>query len=320
VIRDAHGDLRLDHVLHFPDRAPPDDLIAVDCIEFNDQLRFIDPVADLAFLAMDLSYHGRRDLARAFCRAYFNATGDRDGERLLPLFIAYRAAVRGAVEGFKAADRSVPEAERERTRSVARARWLLALTELEEPSRRPCLVLVAGLPGSGKSTLARQLGERAGFSVIRSDEVRKELAGLDPNQPTPSDRIGEVYSSAASDRTYDECQRRAEALLFEGKRVLVDANFRGERRRRAFLDAARRWAVPALLLVCRADPEVVRSRLAGRQGDASDADWTVYQKLAAEWEQPGAETRPTVREIDTSGPIDMSLAQATAALGDLVDA
>ena len=37
----------------------------------------------------------------------------------------------------------------------ARGHWLLALAELEEPARRPGLLLVGGLPGSGKSTLAR---------------------------------------------------------------------------------------------------------------------------------------------------------------------
>src|SRR5262249_13458734 len=48
LTRDAHGDLHLDHVCWFPDRAPPDDLICIDCIEFNERFRFIDPIADMA--------------------------------------------------------------------------------------------------------------------------------------------------------------------------------------------------------------------------------------------------------------------------------
>src|SRR5262249_39302535 len=50
---DTHGDLHLDHVYLFPDRAPPDDLVVIDCIEFNERFRFADPVADVAFLVMD---------------------------------------------------------------------------------------------------------------------------------------------------------------------------------------------------------------------------------------------------------------------------
>src|SRR5207244_7818604 len=96
---------------------------------------------------------------------------------LLALYTAYRATVRGLVDGLKLAEPEVPESERRAAQGRARARWLLALGELEEPDRRPCLVLVGGLPGTGKSTLARSLAARAGLDIVRSDEVRKELAG-----------------------------------------------------------------------------------------------------------------------------------------------
>src|SRR5450755_90306 len=43
--------------------------------------------------------------------------------------------------------------------------------------------------------------------------------------------------------------------------------------RKSFLDAAHRWAVPALLFLCEAEPGVVRARLEDRRGDVSDADW-----------------------------------------------
>src|SRR5581483_6098318 len=48
---DTHGDLHLDHVYLFPDRIPPEDLVIIDCIEFNERFRYSDPVADMAFLA-----------------------------------------------------------------------------------------------------------------------------------------------------------------------------------------------------------------------------------------------------------------------------
>src|SRR5205823_13363119 len=79
VPRDTHGDLHLDHVYHFPDRAPPDDLIAIDCIEFADRFRHADPIADAAFLAMDLAFRGRRDLSDCFVANYLRASGDSEG-------------------------------------------------------------------------------------------------------------------------------------------------------------------------------------------------------------------------------------------------
>jgi predicted kinase len=69
-----------------------------------------------------------------------------------------------------------------------------------------------------------------------------------------------------------------------------------------------------LLLVCRADPAVARRRLAGRHGDASDADWAVYQQAAREWQEPGPASRPFVRELDANGSLEQTLAQGLAVL------
>ena len=91
-------------------------------------------------------------------------------------------------------------------------------------------MLVAGLPGTGKSSLALALAERAGFTVIRSDEVRKELAGRRNQGSAPVGFGEELYAPDWNERTYAECLRRAEDFVFEGRRVLIDASFREERR------------------------------------------------------------------------------------------
>jgi aminoglycoside phosphotransferase family enzyme/predicted kinase len=314
LTRDCHGDLHLDHVYVFPERPPPGDLVVIDCIEFNERFRFIDPVADMAFAAMDFAFHGRRDLARAFADAYFRASGDDQGRELLPLYTAYRATVRGAVEGILLAEEEVPEADRAAALGPARAHWLLALAELEEPARRPGLVLVSGLPGTGKSWLARALAGCAHFEVVRSDEVRKDLAGLPGEAPSPSERRASLYTAAWNERTYAECLRRAGQLLFEGKRVLVDATFREEGRRRTFLEAAVGWGVPAAILLCEADPATVRRRLEARRGDASDADWSVYTQAAARWEDITPATRPALHRVSTEGDGGQTQARALEAL------
>ncbi len=317
VPRDTHGDLRLGHVYLFPDRQPPADLAIIDCIEFNERFRFADPVADMAFLAMGLAFHGRRKLADTFIDAYIRASGDREGRELLPFYMAYRAAVRGKVEGLKVQQSEIPAAERESALAKARAYWLFALGELEDPERRPCLVMVGGLPGTGKSTLARNLARHATFEVIRSDVVRKELARESGETKTANAYEEGLYRPEWTDRTYAECLRRAAKSLFEGNRVVVDASFREEKDRRLFIEAAVHWGVPVAFLLCEADSEVVRVRLHSRRNDASDADWAIYLKAAAAWEQPDRRTLEVTRAISSGDREDDALKQALESLAEV---
>ncbi len=134
---DTHGDLRLDHVYllgddlddvyRLGDNLDDAKLLIIDCIEFNEEFRFADPVADIAFLMMDLKHEHREKLAAVLGEAYFDAAGDDQGRRLLPLYTSYRAAVRGKVEGLKHAEAEVPAAERAEAPCAARGYWLLAL-------------------------------------------------------------------------------------------------------------------------------------------------------------------------------------------------
>jgi aminoglycoside phosphotransferase family enzyme len=130
-VRECHGDLRLDHVYLFPKAPPPGDCCVIDGIEFNDAFRYIDPVADIAFLVMDLGVHGHVAEAVTFADAWFAASGDGRGRALLPLYALYRATVRAKVEVIRSRAPEVGPAARDDARSAARrhvqyARALLA--------------------------------------------------------------------------------------------------------------------------------------------------------------------------------------------------
>ena len=316
VPRDTHGDLHLDHVYLFPERDPPADLLVIDCIEFNERFRYADPVADAAFLAMDLVFRRRSDLARVFADAYFETAGDGDGPRLLPFYVAYRAAVRAKVEGMITEEGEVPEADRQAAVERSRAYWLLALSQLEEPRRRPCLLLMGGLPGTGKTTLAGMVAERGGFQVLSADRTRKELAGLDPHVSAAAEYGKGIYTAEWNRKTYAELLRRADQALFRGERVLVDASFGRQANRDEFFAAADRLGVPAYLFLCEAAAGTVIKRLGRRVPGTtpSDADSDIFLGAAQAWEELPRTMGPRLRRVDTGREPSASLAQAVGYL------
>src|SRR6185295_15826955 len=89
-VRDCHGDMRTDAVC-FVD----DGVCIYDCIEFNERFRYSDVASDIAFLAMDLEFRGRRDISDDLLGRYLSYTFDSTLPLLLPFYKCYRAYVRG---------------------------------------------------------------------------------------------------------------------------------------------------------------------------------------------------------------------------------
>ncbi|HUL23977.1 MAG TPA: hypothetical protein VLZ10_21185 [Thermodesulfobacteriota bacterium] len=106
-IRDCHGDLRLEHIFW------GEEISIFDCIEFNERFRYTDVAADIAFLAMDLDYHGREDLSDRLIHAYVGESGDHELMEVLDFYKCYRAYVRGKVESFRLDNARIPEKEKE---------------------------------------------------------------------------------------------------------------------------------------------------------------------------------------------------------------
>ncbi|HVV03697.1 MAG TPA: hypothetical protein VHC96_05705 [Puia sp.] len=99
LIRDCHGDLHTRNIFLLDDPQP------FDCIEFNDDLRQIDVLNEIAFLCMDLDASGRRDLSALFLIRYnelFPVMRTKEEEKLFLYFESYRANVRAKVNGYRA--------------------------------------------------------------------------------------------------------------------------------------------------------------------------------------------------------------------------
>ncbi|RUM86899.1 MAG: aminoglycoside phosphotransferase [Thermodesulfatator sp.] len=281
-IRDGHGDLYSANVCY-------DDLREVyvfDCIEFNERFRCGDVAQDLAFMAMDLDFHGLPGLSRRFIEGYVELSGDRELYEILDFYKCYRAYVRGKIGCFTWADAGVPEGEREKALAAARRYFDLAYLYA---GGRPLLLVIFGLSGTGKSALSRALSQRLLAAYYNSDVVRKELAGLSPREHRFEPFESGLYAPEMTERTYEELLRRAERELSAGRDVILDATYRSRRHREAVLALARRLGVPVLFVLCETPEEVVRERLAQRarqQGEPSDGRWEIYLAQKARFEPP----------------------------------
>ena len=119
-IRDCHGDLHMEHI------CLSDPVAVIDCIEFNERFRYSDTISDIAFLLMDLEYHGGKDLASHLWEVYASESGDRDVGDLLTFYKVYRAYVRGKVISFRLDDDRVGKGEKEQAAREAAAYFNLA--------------------------------------------------------------------------------------------------------------------------------------------------------------------------------------------------
>lgn len=309
-IVDGHGDLQAADVF-----CEADGPRILDCIEFDDGLRHGDVLADIGFLAMDLERLGAPDLADRLVHRWAAAAGPHGGDvprALLHHYVAYRAHVRCKV----ACLRWSQEASEDPSRAGAadEARSLLALCDRHLDAARVRLVLVGGAPGTGKSTVAAGLAEATGWDVLRSDVVRKELAGLAPTDRSAAAPVGEgLYRAEVGDATYAELLARAEDLLARGRSVVLDASWSSAAHRGRARDLADRAVADLVELRCELAPDLVAQRIAAREAlgrDASDADATVAAALAA-----AADPWPEAAVVDTSGAAGDAVAVVRGIVG-----
>ncbi|MBI2856285.1 MAG: AAA family ATPase [Chloroflexi bacterium] len=297
-IRDCHGDL------HSAQIFMENGVSIIDCIEFNERFRYSDVASDIAFLAMDLDYHGRPDLSGVLAQEYVRVSGDVGVWDLLDFYKVYRAYVRGKVEGFRLSDSNLSQQERDNLLERARRYFGLAHYYVE-PLRGHALFITAGLVGTGKTHVAAELARRWGLEMISSDVVRKELAGISPTEHRVEAFEGGIYGAEFSARTYDEMLSRARGYISRDKSVILDASFRRAEERLRAAGLAEKMGAYFAALECVAPETVVRERLEERlrrEGEASDGRWEIYQQQKTAFE-PLTEL-PEEKQIlvDTSHP------------------
>jgi predicted kinase len=307
-VRRCHGDLHSKNV--FVDTG----IHIFDCIEFNPRFSCSDVASEIAFMAMDLDYSGRKDLANFFVERYLVHTKDTGLLRLLNFYKCYRAYVRGKVTSFSLNDPGISAADKAKAKQTARRYFELSHRYATGLSAQPKLVVMMGLPGVGKTYVARRLAERIDAFHLSSDSIRKQLLGIPVSQRRFAGYGKGIYKGNIGKKTYDELMRRAQVFLSGGYSVIMDATFLREDSRNRARDAAARVRVPALFVFADCPERIVKSRLRRRamENSFSDANLDVYRAMKSRFKPPRAGRE--IVKIDTSQPLKRSLAKIERAL------
>ncbi|MFK4106302.1 AAA family ATPase [Streptomyces sp. NPDC019531] len=293
---DGHGDLLAEDIFCLDDGPR-----VLDCLEFDDHLRYVDGLDDAAFLAMDLEQLGAPQAAAYFLARYSEYSGDPAPSSLWHHYVAYRAFVRAKVSLIQARQ-GAPGAE-------TASRRLVTATLRHLRTSAVGLTLVGGLPGSGKSTLSGALADRLGVTLLSSDRLRKELAGIPAEQSAAAGYGEGLYTPQWTARTYATLLDHAATLLSCGESVVLDATWSDAAQRDAALRMAERTSADLVALHCHVPGDVSAARLTTRASGTSDAGLDIATAMAAR-ESPWPEAVP----VDTSGPLESAVVQALAAV------
>ncbi len=147
----------------------------------------------------------------------------------------------------------------------------------DTPFARPggSLLVMVGLPGTGKSLIVEHLVESMPAAVISTDFVRRFMR----NNPT--------YTAAEMMFVYQVCHQIIELRLSRGQRVIFDGTNHAAARRQQLFEIARKQHSALAVCQVQASETVIRNRLLSRksgsrrEGDMSDAGWSVYKWMVA---------------------------------------
>jgi len=266
LVKENHGDLHSGNILTRHGKVE-----VFDCIDFNENLRWIDVVNEIAFICMDLRFQKLPGLAARLLNQYLEVTGDYEGLAVLRYYEVYRALVRCKVASLRARQLISDVPAMLPQKAIAKNYLAFASAQIK-PS--PCAIMIThGFSGSGKSTFSKMLVELLGAVVLRSDVERKRLRGLPALSDASVPPGSGIYDADTSELTYRHLLALAKATVQAGIPAIVDAAFLKITQRNPFHEMANELKVPFLLFDLRTDEATLKSRILSRQEgqDPSDA-------------------------------------------------
>lgn len=298
-VRDCHGDLRTGHIYF------AEGIKIIDCVEFNDRLRYADIACDLAFLAMDIDFEGFPEIGRQLLAAVTHTLNDDDLFVLIDFYKCYRAFVRVKVNCLSLQEGSLGEYERKRLLRETKKYMELAYGYALNITR-PIIWIVCGIIASGKSTIAERLGQQLDVKVLRSDVIRKDLFGVQPDAVMDVPFGEGIYSEEANRLTYGKLLMLAQEEVKKGCSVILDATFSTRHYRSEAQRLSQDLDTDLIFVECTAGLPEIQQRLKARAANRSisDARWHHLKKFKETFE-PLTEIEEKRRiRVDTEAPVE----------------
>ncbi|MEZ4521167.1 MAG: AAA family ATPase [Thermomicrobiales bacterium] len=278
-ICDGHGELTAEHIYF------EDGIQIIDCVEYNDRMRFRDVAFDLAGLVLSLDAMGSPDLADVVIEEYKAQSGN-PLEEVLDFYLCFRAHDRALTLSRLANMPDVPLAEHQALVKRAKRYYYLA-HRYSRGDRQPIVLIMSGVIGVGKSRLADALAEILSIRHLSAAEEEEVFAMVDED-----DEEGQSKDAQQVDKAYQDLFEKAERRLERGRSVVLDAAFYNSTYRVAARTLARKNNAEFLVVECDADEDILRERV---REQAEDHDERPRERLRLLREQQKA-FRPS-REI-----------------------
>lgn len=211
---------------------------------------------------------------------------------MLHFYQCVRALIRGMVALLLSVDEEVDATRRDQSRTdgVLLLEHALEYTHVSQGH----IIATCGLSGAGKSTFARKLAERIDAVHIRSDAVRKHLAGVNLAEHGKA-----IYSESHTLATYERLIELGILLAESGFSVILDAKFDLRETRATLIEKSEALSLPLRFVHCHAPADVLKKRLSQRDGDISDATEHLVDSQAKQYQSFDEEEVHITISLDT---------------------
>jgi aminoglycoside phosphotransferase family enzyme/predicted kinase len=270
---DGHGELTAEHVYL------GNGIQIIDCVEYNDRMRFRDVAFDLAALVLSFDALGATDLSSILMEEYEAASGI-ELRPVIDFYLCFRAHDRALTLSRLANMPDVPLAEHQSLVRRARRYYHLA-HRYARGDRQPIMLIMTGVIGVGKTRLASALSEILSIRYLAADDVQEQFAADGGTGKKARAQTTKV------DDAYENLLKRAEERLARGGSVVLDAPFHSSSYRVAARSLARKYDAEFLVVECDIDEDILRERV---REQAQDADERPGERLKLLREQQKAFT------------------------------
>lgn len=259
-IKKCHGDLHLSNMALYQNH-----ICIFDCLEFNEEIRWIDPISEIAFLIMDLIYYHKKEWAFLFLNQYLELTCDYTGLPLLTYYLVYRALVRSKVNFISYQNIQNPVYLESAIQYFKLCEFFI------QKNTKPCILMMHGLSGSGKSFVSQKISHILPGIRIRTDIIRQNILSSIPKN--------QWYQDHHIDAVYQHMLSILKTLIGQPYTIILDGTFLSRRHRNQFYALSQKLNISWGIISMEVDLDQIQSKILNAHPDkASDATFKIVKE------------------------------------------